>query len=80
MAPTSYQGSNFAPYRYSLLEANTGEVLHSATLGLGFSTVNMYQNHQFKAPFQVNMAYCKPLAGINVVRNDLLEFELVLFF
>ena len=80
LAPTSYDGNQFAQYRYRLLEANTGEVLHSATLGVGFSTVEMYKNHQFKAPFQVNMSYCKPLAGINVVKNDFMAFELVLFF
>ncbi|MBI3556577.1 MAG: transporter, partial [Deltaproteobacteria bacterium] len=80
MAPTQYDGGKFADYRYRLLEANTGQVLHSATLGLGFSTVEMYKNHQFKAPFQLNMSYCKPLAGINVVKNDFMAFELVLFF
>lgn len=80
MAPTSFEGVKYAPYRYRLLEANTGQVLHSATFGMGFSSVEMYRNKQFKAPFQVNVAYSKPLAGINVVRNGFMSFELVLFF
>lgn len=81
LSPTSYDGpSRFPSYRYSLLSANTGQILHSATLGVGFSSVEMYKAHQFKAPFQVNLAYCRPLAGLNVVKNELLAFELVLFF
>lgn len=80
MAPTHFGDGRFAAYRYRLLEANTGQVLHSATLGVGFSTVEMYKNHQFKAPFQVNVAYVRPLAGMNVVKNDFMAFELVLFF
>lgn len=80
MFETKFEGSKFNPYRYSLLEAGTSQMLHSAVFGLGFSTVEMYRNHQFKAPFQVNVAYSRPLAGMNVVRNGFMSFELVLFF
>lgn len=76
----SYSGSKFSRQRYNLLEINTRQVLHSATLGVGYSTVEMYKAKQFMLPMQLNLAYCKPLKGMNVVKNELLAFEVVLFF
>jgi hypothetical protein len=81
MGGTHYEGTRFDPYRYSLLEAlQPMQMLHAATFTLGYSTVEMFKQGRFKAPFQVNLAYSVPLAGLNVVRNDFMSFELVLFF
>lgn len=76
----SYSGSKFPRYRYNLLETNTRQVLHSATLGVGYSTVDLFKAKQFVLPMQLNFAYCKPIKGMNVVKNELLAFEVVLFF
>ncbi|MBI3542238.1 MAG: hypothetical protein HY075_03050, partial [Deltaproteobacteria bacterium] len=80
LGKTSYGDGSFQSFRYRLLEANTGQTLHSATFGVGFSTVEMYKRKEFKAPFQVNWAYCMPIAGVNTVKNDYMSFELVMFF
>lgn len=80
LGKTRFEGSKFSPYRYSVLEKNTQQLLHSATLGVGFNSVEMYKSKRFAAPLQVNLSYCKPLAGFNVAKNDFMAFELVLFF
>ncbi|MEW6055064.1 MAG: hypothetical protein AB1540_00490 [Bdellovibrionota bacterium] len=80
MTPASYRGSKFQPHRYSLLSRDTRQMLHSATFGLGFSTVEMYRAKETPVPFQLNLAYCKPFAGYNVVKNDFVAVEVVLFF
>lgn len=63
-----------------MLEANTRQLLHSATLGAGFSTVDLYKAKQFALPLQVNLAYSRPLMGRNVIKNELVAFEFVMFF
>ncbi len=70
-----------APMRYSFLEDLTPvQVLHSATLMAGFSTVEWYQNKKFFYPFQANLILSHPLLGRSVTTNDVVSGELVLFF
>lgn len=75
-----YEGSKFSRHRYSLLEAGTLQAMHSATAGVGYSTVELFKQKQFALPLQLNLAYSKPFKGRNVVKNELLAFEFVMFF
>lgn len=81
LAQTTFQGSAFASERYRWLEAETpAQRLHSATVMGGFSTIEWYKQKRFALPMQANMAYSRPLAGVNTTRNDVVSAEVVLFF
>lgn len=75
-----YKGTRFSQHRYRLLEAGTLQSMHSATAGIGYSTIELFRRKQFMLPLQLNLAYSKPLKGRNVVKNELFAFEFVMFF
>ena len=74
-------GSQFSQERYSFLEDLTpAQVLHSATLVAGFSSVEWYQQKKFFYPMQANLIYSHPVFGRNVATSDVISGEVVLFF
>ena len=73
-------GTRFSQERYRFLENLTSsQLLHSATLMAGFSTVEWYQNKKFFYPFQANVVLSHPLGGRSVSTSNVLAGELVLF-
>ena len=79
--PTSFGGTQYVQERYRWLEGlYPEEVLHSATLSTGFSTVNWYRQKRFSYPLEANFSYSRALSGVNVVKAEVIEAELVVFF
>ena len=79
--PTQFSGAMYAQERYDWLSGlYPEEVLHSATLSTGLSTVSWYRQKTFALPLEAYLNYSKALAGINVVKEDVIEAELVVFF
>jgi hypothetical protein len=82
ITPTRYKDGVLASsetYRYLEAEAPL-QLLHSATVAAGFSTVEWYKQKEFALPFQANLTWSLPIAGRNVTDNSTLTGELVLFF
>lgn len=69
-AASSYSGTLYAPERYLQLERqNPYQILHSATIQLGLSTVSWYRQGIFPVPMDFSASYNRGFAGRNV--NDL---------
>ena len=74
-------GGSYSSERYGYLEdLNPAQLLHSATLMAGFSTVEWFQQKKFVYPFQANIVFSHPLTGRNAPTNDVIAGELLLFF
>ena len=78
--PDKYTGSKYSPVRYSYLEKDTEQTMHTANLGLTFSTVPLYLTKQFAVPLEASLGYSKVLAGRNVGDIELYTFEFSMFF
>jgi hypothetical protein len=81
----SYYNSNgFDPVtqqRIGWLQAlDPDQTLHAVIGTIGFSTVDWYMKKKFPLPFQVNVAYSHPFAGMNAPTNDVFTGEAVVFF
>jgi hypothetical protein len=76
----SMSGTQFPAYRYSFLEFNTEQWMHSGILGIGYSTVNKFKRQAAAIPFEVNLHYAGILYGRNVPRDDMATLELVMYF
>lgn len=76
----TYQGSVFEASRYEILEFDTHQTMHSAQLGIDFSTIPMFRKKTFPLPLSVALGYSWVLAGENVGADGLLSFRMSAFF
>jgi hypothetical protein len=81
-ARTTYSGgSRFSQERYEFLENwSPSELLHSATIMTGFSTIEWVLKREFFYPLQAYIVYSRPILGRNVTNNGIISGELTLFF
>ena len=54
--------------------------MRSYQAGLGFSTIPLFKQGKFKAPLQANLFYTSVNEGKNVIKDDIVTFEIALFF
>jgi hypothetical protein len=75
-----FSGNRFASERYDWLETDTQQNMTTYQAGLGFSTIPLFQQKKFKVPLQANLFYTSVVEGKNVLKDDILTFEMALFF
>jgi hypothetical protein len=76
-----YEPGQFEPIRYQYLaDLAPSQLLHSATIMAGFSTVDWFLKKKFFYPFMANFYYSTPLASQNAPRASILAGELTMFF
>jgi hypothetical protein len=82
LAKSRYSGGKLSDRdRYLFLEdLSPSQVMHTAILTTGFSTVEWYQKKKFVYPLQANLTFSRPFLGRNVASSHLLAGEVVLFF
>jgi hypothetical protein len=81
MAQTRYSGNKYEAIRYKWLEETVPEqVLQSAVVKAGYSTISAFKRGSFPVPFQTYLVYSHPVAGRNVNTNDVFSADMVLFF
>jgi hypothetical protein len=78
----TYTGSKYEGYRYERLESEKEpeSYMHSASIGIGYSTVPLFRSGSFALPLDVGFSYGKILSAKNSNRADRLVAELSLFF
>jgi hypothetical protein len=76
-----YGGSPALKSRLVFLEnLEPAQAIHAGTLALGFSTVEWYLHKDFFLPFQLNVVYSVPFAGMNAPTGGVLAGEFAAFF
>ena len=75
-----YSGKKYSSQRYNYLEQDTEQTMHSYVAGLGFSTIPLFKQKKFKVPLQANLFYTSVYEGKNVLKDDIITFEMALFF
>jgi hypothetical protein len=78
--PDRYDGSAFAGYRYNYLERDTEQRMETAQLGLGYSTIPLFQQKRFAVPLAGKLLYTKVIGGKNVIKTEMTTLEFSLFF
>jgi hypothetical protein len=76
----SFKGDKYASERYEWLGTDTQQNLTTYQAGLGFSTIPLFRQKKFKVPLQANLFYTSVVEGKNVLTDDILTFEMALFF
>ena len=75
-----YSGNKYSSARYDYLEVDTEQIMHSYIAGFGFSTIPLFKQKKFKVPLQANLYYTSVYQGKNVLKDDIVTFEMALFF
>ncbi|MCB0393457.1 MAG: hypothetical protein KDD25_02790, partial [Bdellovibrionales bacterium] len=75
-----FNGGKYNSRRYSILDEDTEEEMTSALAGLSYSTIPFFKQKSYAVPWEMGLSYAKILAGRNINRADLLQFEMAMFF
>lgn len=75
-----YTGSKYSSERYTWLEDETGQEMHSAQAMVGFDTISLYRKKKFFMPLRISVNHTRVLAGRNVVNDPLTSMDLSIFF
>lgn len=75
-----YSGNLYASSRYDYLERDTEQTMHAYISGLGFSTIPLFKQKKFKVPLQANLFYTSVFEGRNILKDDIVTFEMAIFF
>jgi hypothetical protein len=75
-----YSGDMYAAERYEWMGQDTDQIMHSATIGIGYSTIPLFKRKQFPVPLEFNAALSKPITGRNVTKDTVGVLETALYF
>lgn len=75
-----YTGGQYNAERYAWMSQNTEQNMHAGQIGIGYSTVPMFQKKQFPVPLEANLYHTRVMGGKNVVNDPLTAFEFAMFF
>lgn len=76
----SYTGNQFSSQRYTWLEDDTGQEMHTAQFVLGYDTISLFRQKKFFMPLMVNLTHLRVLDGRNVVSDPMTTLNLSVFF
>lgn len=76
----SFTGEKFENQRYNWLSKGTEQKMATYQAGLSFSTIPLFRQKKFKVPLQTSLFYTSVLEGQNIVKDDVMTFEMALFF
>lgn len=79
-APDSYDGNVYSAERYGFMAIDTEQTMHTAQLGVTFSTIPWFTAKQFEVPLEAGLNYTKVIGGHNVNKIDLYSFDVVSYF
>jgi hypothetical protein len=65
---------------YDQLEAESDRIEHVFKIGLGYSTIPLYQEKKFPVPLTVDILYRNRFAGKNALKSDYIGIGLAVFF
>ena len=78
-ARDSYTGTRYDSHRYEFLSLNTEQYMHSAQVGLGYSTLRLFRQKRFPLPLEVNLNHSRVVSGKNVINDPITSLELAIF-
>jgi hypothetical protein len=76
----SYSGSAFDPVRYQYMEDDTEQNLQDLTLGIRFSSINLFLQNKFALPMNMELSYTKTISGKNTLESNLLALNIMGFY
>lgn len=76
----SYQGNDYASYRYDLLEDQTEQRLGEAFVGVQFNTISLFLKKKFLLPLDLNLQYNRTNLGKNTLFSETIALNLLGFY
>jgi hypothetical protein len=75
-----YSGDLYDNYRYAWLGQDSEQRMHSARIGIGYSTLPLFRAKKFAVPLEAKINHTRVIDGKNVTKDPLTSLEMVMYF